>query len=151
MTKPSEDISLLTRAVLRLARRLRTERPEPKLGRSAISMLATLYREGAMTAAQLAKKEQLQPQSLSRIIAALVKDDLIERRPHDLDGRAIILEITPKGRNALSRDIRASREWLHQAMVAQLTAGEQKQLLQAAELMLRLTSRDDAELDDDQG
>jgi DNA-binding MarR family transcriptional regulator len=147
--KPSEDISLITRAVLRLARRLRTERPDPKLGRSALSMLATLHREGAMTAVQLAKKEQLQPQSLSRIIAAMVKDDLIARRPHDLDGRAIILEITSKGRHALARDIGASREWLHHAMTTQLTPAEQKQVLQAAELMLRLTEQEDAESDDD--
>jgi DNA-binding MarR family transcriptional regulator len=149
--KPSEDISLITRAVLRLARRLRTERPDPKLSRSALSMLATLHREGAMTAVQLAKKEQLQPQSLSRVIAAMTKEDLIARRPHDLDGRAIILEITSKGRHALARDIQASREWLHQAMTAQLTLAEQKQLVQAAELMLRLTSQEDAEQDDQPG
>jgi DNA-binding MarR family transcriptional regulator len=148
--KTYEDISLITRAVLRLARRLRVERPNPQLGRSALSMLATLHREGAMTAAQLARKEQLQPQSLSRLIAAMTKDDLIARRRHDLDRRAIILEITSKGRLALARDIHASREWLHEAMVAQLTPTERKQLLQAAELMLRLTSQDDAELDDPQ-
>jgi DNA-binding MarR family transcriptional regulator len=146
--KPSEDIALMTRAVLRLARRLRVARPDPQLGRSALSMLATLHREGAMTAAQLARKEQLQPQSLSRLIAAMSKEDLIARRRHDLDGRAIILEITSKGRQALARDVHASREWLHEAMAAQLTPAERKQLLQAAELMLRLTSEDDTELDD---
>jgi DNA-binding MarR family transcriptional regulator len=148
--KPSEDTSLITRAVLRLARRLRIERPSPKLGRSALSMLATLHREGAMTAAQLAKKEQLQPQSLSRLITAMTRDDLIARRPHDLDRRALILEITLKGRHALARDIHASREWLYEAMRTQLTAAEQKQLLEAAELMLRLTTEDEPELDDDQ-
>ncbi|HUA80567.1 MAG TPA: MarR family transcriptional regulator [Dyella sp.] len=146
--KPAQDIALLTRAVLRLARRLRTERADPQLGRSALGMLATLHREGAMTAAQLAKQEQLQPQSLSRLIASMTKDDLIARRPHDLDGRAIILEITSKGRHALARDMNASREWLHQAMAAQLTPAEQKQLLQAAELMLRLAHKDDTAADD---
>jgi hypothetical protein len=50
----------------------------------------------------------------------------------------------------LARDIHASREWLHEAMVAQLTPAERKQLLQAAELMLRLTSQDDVEIDDPQ-
>lgn len=134
--------------MLRLARRLRIERPNPILGRSAIGMLATLYREGAMTAAQLAKQEQLQPQSLSRLIASMTKEDLIERRPHDLDKRAILLEITSKGRQALARDMNASREWLNEAMAAQLTPTEQKQLLQAAELMLRLTRTDEAEADD---
>lgn len=134
--------------MLRLARRLRIERPNPTLGRSAIGMLATLYREGAMTAAQLAKQEQLQPQSLSRLIASMTKEDLIERRPHDLDKRAILLEITSKGRQALARDMNASREWLNEAMAAQLTPTEQKQLLQAAELMLRLTRTDEAEADD---
>ena len=147
--KPSDDITLITRAVLRLARRLRLERPDPKLGRSAISMLATLYRDGPMTAAELARREQLQPQSLSRLIAAMTKDDLIERRPHDLDGRALVLEITSKGRHELSRDMKASRAWLQAAMNAQLTSAEQKQIMQAAELMLRLTSVDDAEPDED--
>lgn len=47
--------------VLRLALWLRVELPEPSLGPSALGLLATLHREGPMSAIKLAKAERLQP------------------------------------------------------------------------------------------
>lgn len=136
--EPDSDSALVARAVLRLGRRLRAERPNPSVTLAALALLSTLHRLGPMTAARLAEAERLQPQSLSRLLPKLEQAGLIVRDPGPLDRRTLILSITPQGRKALSGDIRARRAWLEQAMGATLSAEERAQLLVAAELMLRL-------------
>jgi DNA-binding MarR family transcriptional regulator len=133
-----DDTALIVRGVLRLSRRLRSERPDSGVSLSALGMLATLHRTGPMPAARLAKAERLQPQSLSRLIAQLERAGLIERRPGEQDRRTLILEITAAGRKALSRDMTARRAWLEGAMRRVLMPGEREMLAHAAVAMLRL-------------
>ncbi|MBS0297795.1 MAG: MarR family transcriptional regulator [Proteobacteria bacterium] len=132
------DAALLARAVLRLGRRLRAERPDPSVTLAALALLSTLHRLGPMTAARLAEAERLQPQSLSRLLPKLEQAGLILRDPGPLDRRTLVLSITPQGRKALSGDIRARRAWLERAMRDTLSPEERAQLMAAAELMLRL-------------
>ena len=138
MVAISDDTALIVRGVLRLSRRLRSERPESTVSLSALGMLSTLHRSGPMPAARLAKAERLQPQSLSRLIAQLERDALIKRRPGEQDRRTLILEITAAGRRALSRDMVARRAWLEGAMRRVLMPGEREMLAHAAVAMLRL-------------
>jgi DNA-binding MarR family transcriptional regulator len=116
---------------------LRSERPGT-VSLSALGMLSTLHRVGPMPAARLAQAERLQPQSLSRLIAQLVRDGLIKRRPGEKDRRTLILEITAAGRQILSRDMAARRAWLEDAMLRVLVPGEREMLAHAAVAMLRL-------------
>ncbi len=111
-------------------------------------MLATLHRAGPMPAARLAQAERLQPQSLSRLIAQLERDGLIQRRPGREDRRTLILEITGAGRQALSRDMAARRAWLEGAMRRVLVPGEREMLAHAAVAMLRLADEGVDEADD---
>lgn len=134
----SDDTTLIVRGILRLSRRLRAERPGSSVSLSALGMLSTLHRMGPMPAARLAKAERLQPQSLSRLIAQMDREGLIKRRPDEHDHRTLILEITPAGRQALSRDMTARREWLEGAMRRVLQPGERAMLAHAAVAMLRL-------------
>ena len=139
MSSPDADSTgLIARAVQRLARRLRGARPEASVNLSTLSLLATLMRNGPMPAASLAREERLQPQSLTRLLAAMDKDELITREPHPVDRRALVIAITRKGRGVVVRDMAARRAWLDQAMDAALTEPERAQLAQAAELMLKL-------------
>lgn len=138
MATISDDTALIVRGVLRLSRRLRSERPDSTVSLSAIGMLSTLHRSGPMPAARLAQAERLQPQSLSRLIAQLDRDGLIKRRPGKEDRRTLILEITEAGRRALSHDITARRAWLESAMRKVLVPGEREMLAHAAVAMLRL-------------
>jgi DNA-binding MarR family transcriptional regulator len=138
MVAISDDTALIVRGVLRLSRRLRSERPESGVSLSALGMLSTLHRTGPMPAARLAKAERLQPQSLSRLIAQLERDGLIKRRPGEQDRRTLILEITAAGRKALSHDMTARRVWLEAAMRKELMPGEREMLAHAAVAMLRL-------------
>jgi DNA-binding MarR family transcriptional regulator len=133
-----DDTALIVRGVLRLGRRLRSERPGSSVSLSALGMLSTLHRVGPMPAARLAQAERLQPQSLSRLIAQLERDGLIQRRPGPEDRRTLILEITAAGRQALSRDMAARRAWLEGAMRRVLVPAEREMLAHAAVAMLRL-------------
>lgn len=137
MAAISDDTALIVRGVLRLGRRLRSERGGA-VSLSALGMLSTLHRVGPMPAARLAQAERLQPQSLSRLIAQLEREGLIKRRPGEKDRRTLILEITAAGRQALSRDMAARRAWLEGAMRRVLVPGEREMLAHAAVAMLRL-------------
>jgi DNA-binding MarR family transcriptional regulator len=140
MATISDDTALIVRGVLRLSRRLRSERPESTVSLSALSLLSTLHRSGPMPAARLAQAERLQPQSLSRLIAQLDRDGLIKRQPGKEDRRTLILEITEAGRRALSHDMTARRIWLEGAMRKVLVPGERAMLAHAAVAMLRLAN-----------
>ncbi len=134
------DVVVIVRAVLQLARRLRSERPNPSVSLSALGLLARLHQQGPMPAAALARAERLQPQSLSRLIAKLDADGLIERQPDPIDRRALMIAITLGGRRALKRDMDARRDWLEAALATVLTPAERERLTDAAGLMLRLAA-----------
>ena len=58
-------------SVMRLSRRLRTERADHGLSLTQIATLATLDRHGSLTPRELADHEQVQPPSMTRILAGL--------------------------------------------------------------------------------
>lgn len=130
--------TLILRSVLLLGRRLRAARSESPHSLSTIAILGTLHRLGPMPAWRLAREERLQPQSVTRIIAALERDGLISRMRSEADRREIELSITPHGRNILSEDIGIRRAWLEKAMDERLTSQERKTLIDASEIMLKL-------------
>lgn len=134
--------ALITRAVLQLGRRLRAARPDNSVSLSTLALLTTLHRRGPMSAVQLAREERLQPQSLTRLLAAMTRDGLIERQPDPADRRAQVIEITREGRRAVARDIAARRAWLDQAMDMALTLEERDLLVQAAPLMLKVAGQE---------
>lgn len=129
---------LLLRAVLALGRRLRAERPDGAVTLAAISLLGTLSRLGPMPAVQLAAEERLQPQSLTRIVAGLERDKLIERRKDPADQRALIIALTDKGKAVLANDLRARQAWLRDAMLTVLSGDERAALIASADIMLKL-------------
>jgi DNA-binding MarR family transcriptional regulator len=127
----------------RLARRLRTERPQTSQTALELGILAHLHRRGPMTPGSLAATERVQPQSLTRTLARLERQHLAVRQPDDQDHRRSLLAITDAGRQALAADMRQRDAWLAEAMARQLTRPEQELLRIAADLMDRLA--DDSE------
>ena len=89
--------ALIARAVLRLGRRLRAARPDNSVNLSTLALLTTLHRGGPMSAVQLAREERLQPQSLTRLLAAMTRDGLIARQTDPADRRAHVIDITRAG------------------------------------------------------
>lgn len=137
-----EAASTVRRAVGSLGRRLRAQRPANSLSATKLTLLGQLYRRGPATAAGLAEWERIQPQSLTRVIAELVDERLISRRPDPEDGRRQLLEITAEGRAALTGDMQARDAWLAKAMEGELSDTEQELLRLAAKLLERLADVD---------
>lgn len=129
---------LILSGVLRLGRRLRSERPQNTVPLSQLAALTTLARSGPMPAARLAEAMRLQPQSLSRLVVELEDDGLILRSPGEIDRRMIMLEITKAGRAAVRHDMAARKAWLERAMAEALSAEERKLLEAGAPIMLKL-------------
>jgi DNA-binding MarR family transcriptional regulator len=136
----------LRRATTRLARRLRRLRADHDVSAAKLAILGQLYRAGTeMTAVDLARLENLQPQSLTRIIAELEERGLLARRPDETDRRQILIHITPAGLELLATDARAQTAWLAQAIDATLTGTEQALLHLAVGLLERIAASKDKE------
>jgi DNA-binding MarR family transcriptional regulator len=133
-----EVSAVVRRGVASLARRLRGERPEHGVSLAKLSVLGRLYRLGPMSAVELASRERIQPQSLTRLIAELEQGGFIKRRDDETDGRRVQIELTPGGKDVLLRDLRQRDAWLALAMSSELSETEQQLLRLAAQLMERL-------------
>ena len=120
-----------------LLRRLRQTPVEGGLTLPESSALARLERGGPATASELAKLEQISPQSMGATLAGLERRGLVERTPDPDDGRRAVLSLTRAGRQA-----RRSRTDARTGQLAEALAGfsraELKQLMVAAPLLERL-------------
>lgn len=133
-----ELASTVRRAVGALGRRLRAERPENSLSATKLSVLGQLYRRGSMSAAELAERERIQPQSLTRVLAELARAGLISRRADVKDGRRQLLDISGEGRAALTSDMHRRDVWLAKSIADELSVTERELLRLAAQLLERL-------------
>lgn len=134
------DEGLVLQAVLRLARGMRQAAQDGELTGSALILLGSLHRGGAMSAVELARREGLQPQSLSRMLVRLDRQGLITRSVDPEDARRHVIAITQAGIAMLAEQIVRRRDWLAQRMGERLTEAEHGTLLDAAALMLRLAA-----------
>jgi DNA-binding MarR family transcriptional regulator len=140
-----DDLALLASAfriaVMRLSRRLRSERSDDTLGLSQLSALAMLARRGPMSPTALAELERIQPPSMTRVIAALEERSLVERAPHPSDRRQSVIAISDSGRQIVEEDNRRRAEWLAQR-VERLTNDERRRLADALPILERIGQSD---------
>lgn len=99
--------------------------------------LGRLDRGGPAAAADLARQEQISPQSMGATLSELEARGLVKRQPDPDDGRRILLSISVTGRRELTRRRNARVEQLAQGL-ADFTESELKQLAVAAPLIERL-------------
>ena len=69
-------------------------------------LIEGLFREGECTIGALARTERVQPPSMTRTVNCLVDEGYAARRPHESDGRQVLVDITEKGREILLADRR---------------------------------------------
>jgi DNA-binding MarR family transcriptional regulator len=124
-------------SVVRLNRRLRSQRTEETVSLTQISALATLHRCGPMTPSELAATERVRPPSMTRVIAALEDDGLVSRRDHPTDGRQSIIELTQVGIDLLAAEASAKERWLDKRL-AELTEDERVTLATAIVIIDRM-------------
>jgi len=118
-----------------LVRRLRAEN---SFSISQGAVLARLEREGPQTTSALAAAERVRPQSMAHTIAELQAAGFVDRRPHPLDRRQILIELTGDGHRKLVEDRRRREGWLARAIATELSAEEKDVLIRALPLLDRL-------------
>jgi DNA-binding MarR family transcriptional regulator len=132
----------LRMSVMRLRRRLAHERhPDNPLSLGAMAVLGCLQRCGEMSVGELAAFEGVQPPSMTRTVNHLEEGGYVTRRPHDTDGRQVVVALTDLGRETVQAD-RARRDAWLAVRLADLTPDERAVLRRAAPLLDLLAQKD---------
>ncbi|WP_248583217.1 MarR family transcriptional regulator [Nocardioides sp. InS609-2] len=132
----------LRNSVMRLRRRLANERhPDNELSLGQMAVLGCLYRNGDLPIGALAGAEKVQPPSMTRTVTALEAAGYVVRRPHELDGRQVVVELTTSGRATVLADRDRRDAWLALKLAA-LTPDERAALRVAAPILQRLAQED---------
>lgn len=120
----------------RLARRLR-QQSLGGLTPSQRSVLATLYRSGAVTLSRLAELEGVSRPAVSRASARLEERGLIERRTNPDDGRSSLVALAPEGEETLAKG-RQERTAYLAVRLERLDRNERQLLMEALPVLDRL-------------
>ena len=140
-------INSLRAAVLRLSRRLRQSpllpqsalrgRGDEPLSPTEMSVLGTLCRCGPSTPGELARREHVQPPSMTRIVAMLAAKGLVRREPHPQDRRQVVVTQTEQAIDILEEARRRKNAWLAE-LAGRLTDDEWETLRKAAPVLEKL-------------
>src|SRR4029079_11423187 len=123
--------SELRMSVMRLRRRLANERdPANDVSSPGLAVLGALSRHGELTVGELASIERVQPPTMTRKVNLLEEGGYVGRRPHETDGRVVVVTLTDRGRATVIADRRRRDEWLSRQL-RDLTADE-RDVLRAA-------------------
>lgn len=90
-----------------------------------------------MTPGALAIRERVRPPSMTRVIASLADMGFVDRAPHPIDGRQVLVSVSESGAELVKVARRARQEWLAERL-ATLNRSERDILRSAADLMLAL-------------
>jgi DNA-binding MarR family transcriptional regulator len=99
--------------------------------------LSVLHARAGLSNAQLARRSLMAPQSMSEVLAALVRLGYVSREPEGGRGRVIRTSVTPAGAAALAACDRAV-DRLEQELLAGLGAAEREQLLDGLKRCARM-------------
>jgi DNA-binding MarR family transcriptional regulator len=105
------------------------------LSTAKLAVLAQIHHRGPMTPTELAARERVKLQSLTRLLAELQADGLLARAPHDADARQSVLTPTGAGRARLKAVARLREASLEAAIGARLSASEIATLRKACDLI----------------
>lgn len=137
---PDSDARLaadLSLAVMRLARQLRFRNASSPVSLTQLSALTTLANEGAMTPGALAIRERVRPPSMTRVIASLADEGLVDRAPHPVDGRQVLVSVSATGAELVRAARQARQEWLAERL-ATLDDAQRETLRSASDLISAL-------------
>ncbi|WP_031509397.1 MarR family winged helix-turn-helix transcriptional regulator [Streptomyces megasporus] len=136
----SEDaaaVNALRSATMRLARRIKHQRVDESLSPTEMSVLGTLSRCGSATPGELARKEHVQPPSMTRIVAMLEGKGLVRMEPHPGDRRQKVVTRTELADEVLEASRRKRNAWLAE-LIGQLDEEDWARLRAAAPVLEKL-------------
>jgi DNA-binding MarR family transcriptional regulator len=119
-----ELASRLRVAVVRLNRRLR-QQSLAGLSPAQASALGTVNRLTSPTLGELAAAEQVQPPTVTRLVASLESTGLVARETDEGDRRVVRIKITAEGRRALQRIRSLKNAYLNRRLAALEPAEQQ--------------------------
>jgi DNA-binding MarR family transcriptional regulator len=122
----------------KLKRQLREKVGVEGLTLSQIAVLIHLDRQGTATVSELARAENVRPQSMGTTVADLQALSLIDGAPDPGDGRRILLSLTRLAREKIRANRAAREDWLFHAIRERFNASEQDALARGVELLKRL-------------
>lgn len=96
------------------------------MDRAAYLLLNRLDNEGPMGVKALAASMGIDSSTVTRQVAPLVEAGLVKRTSHPEDGRAVVLQLSPRGANRLA-EVRTSRRQLMAELTQDWTAGEREE------------------------
>jgi DNA-binding MarR family transcriptional regulator len=136
---PEALAARLRLANARLARRVRQEAMSggDDLTASRLAALATIEDHGPISLGDLADAEQVQPPSMTRIVARLEETGLARRVVDANDRRVVRVEITDAGRQTLARSRTRKAAFLAKR-VARLSTDERATLAAALPILEQL-------------
>lgn len=124
-------------AAIHLLRRLRKQDDASGLSAARLSALSVVVFGGPITMGQLAVAEQVSPPTMTRLLAAMEKHDLVRRVRDENDQRVLWIHPTPKGTRLLHEGRRRRVAALARALAA-LTSAERRMLAEASATMERI-------------
>jgi DNA-binding MarR family transcriptional regulator len=139
-TTIAELASQLRPALLRLTRLVRNQRVDMSVTLTQLSAMATLWKNGPMSAGELAAYERVQPPSMSKVLANLEEHGLVRREVHPTDRRQAIIAITAEGQALLDSERRSRDAWLTRQL-ALLSADERALIQRAIPIMEKLAEQ----------
>jgi DNA-binding MarR family transcriptional regulator len=136
----AETIDLADRlhsVAIHLLRRVRREDTASGIPAPQLSALSVIVFRGPLTLGALATAEQVRPPSMTRIVAALEADGLVERTVDPQDRRSALVRATPAGQEML-REGRLRRVQSLASDLDTLTSAERAAIDKAIVLLERI-------------
>ena len=131
----SGDVAARLRAaVARIDRLLAREVLGGALTRTQFSVLGALARRGEQRLSDLVEREGLNPTMLSRVVGALETNGWATRSQHPDDRRAVLVAVTPAGREVYER-LQRERSALIEAYLGVLSGEDSATLVAALPLL----------------
>ena len=124
-------------AAIHLLRRVRKQDVATGEGPARLSVLSVLVFGGTKTLGELAAAEQVKPPTMSRIVAGLTRDRLIDIAVDPADARRMRIRATAKGKSILQKG-RERRIAYLAAHLDHLTPEELESLSDAVEILDRV-------------
>jgi DNA-binding MarR family transcriptional regulator len=121
-----------------LLRKLKQAPAEGDLTLPESSALSRLDRGGPTTAAELARQEQISPQSMGATLFGLLERGYIEKHPDPTDGRRYLLSVTEAGAGVVHQRGSGRTQLLARALSEHFSPDELAVLREAAPLLERL-------------
>jgi DNA-binding MarR family transcriptional regulator len=134
----------LQHAMMRLRARLRSESGQHDTGLTPTerAVLATVVRQGPLTAARIAELEHVSPQSIAQSLAQLKASGLVRSAPDPRDGRKKLISAETSASKLIDSLVAGRSSFLARAIDQVVTPGERKDLEKAIDLLERLATAD---------